>query len=736
MQKIAIALLISSTSAISSQNLHHSPYGGIYSAPNGDLWSWKHYTADAYSRVNLGFRPAAVHNVSENNFIIDSAGYVWGWKDAESSDSLFALTTTPQKLMGPGIKSISIDFRNVLAIDAAGKIWQWQSGAELFTPQTWKAPVALARSGWQSACAGQHEYYALDSSGILFHSNDSTAWTQVSGTWSELVCSPTFGNARALGKNGEYDLIYRADSVVHVAKGPFAKLGKGEAHTLLDSLGRPWVISPSAYNFEAVESKVTISGDSIFRLDAQGWTEISGSYSPGGFGVNAQGQLWSWGMWRQAYLGMQSDSMRNSFFQPLGGQWKSPIAACLPGAFATRHNGEQVMWGAMTPHLNYDSLHYIPAAQALVEISPTRNGAIALDSNGHLWSWGRSYYGENLIAKDSFEIMKIRLAVKWNAIAASSFQSAAIKDDGSLWAWGMLNTTYGLDTSTTPMLVSAGPWVKVGSNMRGGLGIQADSSLWAWKIDRDTARNRIVTLKQIGLGHRWVQISSNDYASLVLDSKGEIWGIGNNENGQLGTGDSLNRDTLSFVARGSWKKMAIGNSFSAALDGQDSLWYWGRSPVGGDMPYHGDTTFSPRKLHLWTWSDISASLSGLSAIRKDSALINIGAGYSPMGPWAKYPTRVYLAGLPGLAITADSNQTTPLVGPVALWIADPSAQGIVINSPFPLDLRAFNSRGQVVFEQKLAAQKGILPWAAIPSGAMWVSLSRASQRVVLRVPVR
>jgi alpha-tubulin suppressor-like RCC1 family protein len=138
-------------------------------------------------------------------------------------------------------------------------------------------------------------------------------------------------------------------------------------------------------------------------------------------------------------------------------------------------------------------------------------------------------------------------------IAGGYAHSLALKNDGSLRAWG-LNRGHELGlgdrkTRQSPTRVGvANDWAQVACGWYGSLALKTDGSLWSWGE----------VLAQLGLGHHpsgragnvptqvgtatdWAAIAAGEMHSLALRKNGSLWAWGHNNFGQLGIGDTTDR---------------------------------------------------------------------------------------------------------------------------------------------------------------------------------------------------
>ncbi|MBW2255857.1 MAG: tandem-95 repeat protein [Deltaproteobacteria bacterium] len=109
----------------------------------------------------------------------------------------------------------------------------------------------------------------------------------------------------------------------------------------------------------------------------------------------------------------------------------------------------------------YDTLG-TTCTTALTEVVAIAAGAdhsLAVKEDGTLWAWGDNEYGELGVGNESeWEVpVQVGTDTDWKAVSASYYRSAARKDDDSLWVWGR---THGLGhgfQTTVPVQVSFSP---------------------------------------------------------------------------------------------------------------------------------------------------------------------------------------------------------------------------------------------------------------------------------------
>jgi len=131
----------------------------------------------------------------------------------------------------------------------------------------------------------------------------------------------------------------------------------------------------------------------------------------------------------------------------------------------------------------------------------------------------------------------------WDYCSTNLGGSCAIKQDGTLYAWGYnanglaaTNTFYTSPTSLIPSM----KWKKVSAH-RAVLGIATDGSLWVWGSNADYQMgdstsdvNPHTTPKQIGTATNWVDVFTQYSGCFAINSNGEMYRWGLNIFGEMG----------------------------------------------------------------------------------------------------------------------------------------------------------------------------------------------------------
>lgn len=267
--------------------------------------------------------------------------------------------------------------------------------------------------------------------------------------------------------------------------------------------------------------------------------------------------VWSWGRNNIGQLGLtQRDESAHSFPSKVGelsnivdvaGGWFHSVALEGDGTVWTwggNYKG-QLGDGTNTPksrpiQVKVQGTGFLTGIRAVAAGS---EHTIALDNSGKVWEWGEDQFYPKLVENLS-EIV---------AIATGSFHSIALKSDGTVWAWGYnWSGQLGIGFEDYPdsmnekdeyvkavQVLGLTNIVAIDCGAEHSLALKDDGSLWSWGLNN---------LGQLGLGtvnmNKYYPVRVSSLSGVKIISAGEyhnfisledktVWAWGNNDKGQL-----------------------------------------------------------------------------------------------------------------------------------------------------------------------------------------------------------
>jgi alpha-tubulin suppressor-like RCC1 family protein len=278
--------------------------------------------------------------------------------------------------------------------------------------------------------------------------------------------------------------------------------------------------------------------------------------------------------------------------------------------------------------------HLLVAARSfglLVVLALAVPAALAASQPGAAWAWGNNsdgQLGNGSVTRYGGVATPGQVHDLAGVIALAGGQnfSLALKSDGTVWSWGnsgwgQLGTgAYG--ASTLPVQVSALTGITaIAAGRLHGLAVKSDGSVWGWgfnyygQVGSDSKRGNVLSPLQVP-GLRGVRaIAAGGDFSLALKTDGTVWAWGYDGLGELGNGTSdENQHPIPSQVQGLSAVTAIAaattGDHSLALLPDETLRAWG-SNIRGQL---GATTTTTCSSYRWRCSKTPLRVRGLSGV--------------------------------------------------------------------------------------------------------------------------
>jgi alpha-tubulin suppressor-like RCC1 family protein len=269
--------------------------------------------------------------------------------------------------------------------------------------------------------------------------------------------------------------------------------------------------------------------------------------------------------------------------------------------------------------------------------------------DGNLFVWGRNTFGElginindGVTRTSPVEISGA--GANWKQISSTGYRhSAAVKTDGTLWAWG--RNSYGsVGDGTTINKISpvrvgtATTWKQVDCGFIGyhTAAVKTDGTLWCWgrnangQLGDNTITQKVSPVQTSTAGTNWKQVSCGSAHTAAIKTDGTLWTWGNNNRGQLGTNNTTQRliPGTTTIAGTTWKQVSCGYAHTGAIKTDGTLWLWGFN-LDGQLGNGSSGTDSliPFETSLGgtNWKQVSCGRRNTAAIKTDGTLWLWGA---------------------------------------------------------------------------------------------------------------
>lgn len=259
----------------------------------------------------------------------------------------------------------------------------------------------------------------------------------------------------------------------------------------------------------------------------------------------------------------------------------------------------------------------------------------ALKTDGSLWAWGDGDNGQLGLGGTAEKNSPVRVdpGSTWKSVSCGYDYTLAIKSNGSLWAWGDNGDgQLGLgDTAQKDKPTEVDPgstWTAVSAGYNDTVAIQSNGTLWAWGDNGAgelglNNENETNSPTQVGSLDTWTAVACGSGYTMAIQSGGSLWGSGDNMRGELGLGSSNGTDTFAHVGSDTWTAAAVSGTdwYTLALRSDGTLWACGHNDA-----YQlglGDTTDRDTLTQVGTdstWKTVSAGYGFNLAVQSDGSL--------------------------------------------------------------------------------------------------------------------
>jgi alpha-tubulin suppressor-like RCC1 family protein len=579
---------------------------------DGTLWTWGNNISGQLGDNTTAHRSSPVQTVAlgnnwralscgENHMAaIKDDGSLWSWGDntyGQLGDGTKTHKSSPVQTIAGGTswKQVSCGSNFTAALKNDNSLWLWGHNGlgRLGTGNT------THRSSPVQTIAGGTDWVVVDSGA------DHVAAIKIDGTlWA-------WGNASD-GKLGDNTTTNKSSPIQVDSSSSWLRVASGLTGTV--AIKDDTVYGDSFYSINNVET------DNLFIRKK----------------LVDDGHVWAWGHGASGTLANGEATHRSSPVQIINVTkgWRNLSVSRGAAVAGGIKEGLLYTWG--------DGAIGMSTKSSPVQVFGTRRWkslsiggtfAAAIEDDGTLWTWGNNTYGQlgNTGGNASSPIQVVSVDTTWKRISAGLNSMGGIKTDGSLWMWGHNGSATLGDNSTTHrsspvQTVAAGTnWKKLSVGDLHVSAIKNDGSLWTWGLNSsgqlgdNSTTTRSSPVQTIAGGNDWRDVSSGSNHTAGIKQDGTLWMWGSGANGRLGTNStsSVSSPVQTVAGGNDWQSVACGVDSSAAIKFDGSLWTWGNNTYG----QLGDETTTSRSSPVQTvsttsnWKTVSVGLNDTIATR-------------------------------------------------------------------------------------------------------------------------
>ncbi|MBL7893443.1 MAG: T9SS type A sorting domain-containing protein [Bacteroidia bacterium] len=276
--------------------------------------------------------------------------------------------------------------------------------------------------------------------------------------------------------------------------------------------------------------------------------------------LNNIGTVWTWGINANGQLGDGSNVFDSNV--PVQVSSLTGVIAIRGGGFhslALKKDSTVWAWGENNNGQLGDGTNtpsnvpvQVSSLKGIIGIAAAGLHSLAVKSDGTVWAWGWNTNGQLGNGTSTFfENVPVQVDSLTDiiAVAGGANFSLALKNDSTVWAWGLnssgelgtgnntsSNVPVQVNSLTGIMAIEAGGWHSIA--------LKNNGTVWAWgannvgELGDSTNITRNVPVQVSNLAGV-TAISSEGYHSLCIKKNGTLWAWGSNSNGELGNGDSI-----------------------------------------------------------------------------------------------------------------------------------------------------------------------------------------------------
>lgn len=440
----------------------------------------------------------------------------------------------------------------------------------------------------------------------------STQNVQVAAGYEHVLVLKENGTVWAWGRNSEAELgdntwetrsvpqqVIGLNNIVQVAAGEmFSMALKNDGTVWTWGKNDSGQLGNSTYNTSALPVQVT--GISAVQTIAAGYNHS--------LAVTETGDLYSWGSNEVGQQGNTGTTIggNSSYPQFAGLSHVVSVAAGGEHTLAATENGDVYAWGSSafgkTGHTE-TGIEKVAGLQNITQVTAGRWFSAALDANGTVWTWGRNEVkelGREISGEETSVPSAIPDLEDVVSISAMDRHTLAVKQDGTLWAWGwnavgqvgdgtLENRQSPVKIMDNVLLPNSTEKLTASAGVEFSVVLDGNSKVVAWgnnssgQLGDGIAFMTSTPVLSYEMGTDVKYISGGEENTVVLHENGQVSVWGENYCGELGRGTYGNADIpkeAKIQGLSNMISVDAGYHHTLALDADGKVWSWGKNANG------------------------------------------------------------------------------------------------------------------------------------------------------------
>ena len=637
---------------------------------------------------------SSVISTRNNLFAIRSDGSLWGAGLNSAGQLAQGLGDTiarssPVQIGTSSWTAVAAGGSNVLGVDSNGKLYAWglNSSGSLLRGFSWT----------QSGGAGAANFLLR---------NDGELWAWGLNNQGQFMDGTTIGRSNPIQIPG---------TLANTGK-IWSKISTGVVKHGIDQFGQLW--SWGLNNSGGLGIGDTVPRSSPVQITAGGAGGRSFIFASGstnnGFGFTTDNRLYGWGENIFGQVGDGTTTVRSDATLVTSDTSWLAVSAGLNHTIGIKTDGTLWGWGnnfggqlGTGDSFARSSPVQIGSNNNWIYVSAGISCTAVINSSNSLYMWGLNTSGQLGLGDTTFRDNPTQVSGTWSAVsvAVQGTHTVGITTDNTVYVWGRnnlgqlgLGDTVNRSTPTvTATTGSAGVTIAAtttnvihgraasglasydrviseilyisGQNANGEFGnaaggvatqnrsspVQMAGSTGSGGLFFTTNATNGIAPVLISYDRSWTTVSAGASHALAIATDNSLYAWGNNANGELGTGDTVNRSrSYPTQIKTGISKIQAGNNFTLMLDNSGNMFTTGAGTAGStgigfttnrssptqigsgttwvEISASGDTGSHAMAIdsstNLWAWGFNSTGQLGLGVTTPRSSPTQIGSGWS------------------------------------------------------------------------------------------------------------